>query len=526
VHFTSLTAEATDGQPWQWLRENTGSLTSASGGSIVSSPASPNDPIAAGSLSLTAQSTSAGLAAVRYFAQSHSAGWNYHRNLYGETLTIDVLPSGIAAGGYLELLISTSFHPATHGRPAGVYTLSYRFGGSGAPGRSSQGVQGIINVAAPAGKWTTVSLTPTDDIAAIWPDLASTDFASDEIRLGAVSTGGLTKGNFDYLRFTRAFSSGDIPLQTQQQLITRYAAAYPSVTQHQGLEISEFLPHLNRFGGTLHMPDYTGVTPHNWQTWLAQQVGIVHAAGGLVSYNHPYGYSSGPALPAAKQDALLSSLATILLNNKALGCDIIEVGYTLRSGVDLKHHVGLWDVLSRNGRFLTGNGTTDDHFGQNWTGIHNNWVTSAWGATASEANLLAALASGKIWSGSISRFRGALDILADGFAPMGSVTVSTAAKRHLHLVATGLPAGSTLQVIRGTVDYAGTAHPVSNAATLTTFPASALAGGSVDLDTDNGTSGFYRTQVVASDGSVIAASNPVWLLRSTPPGGIPAPRAA
>ena len=109
---------------------------------------------------------------------------------------------------------------------------------------------------------------------------------------------------------------------------------------------------------------------------------------------------------------------------------------------------------------------------------------------------------------------------------MGSVTVSTAAKRHLHLVGTGLPTGSKLQLIRGTVDYAGTGHPVSNAAVLATFPASALAGGSVDVDADNGASGFYRTQVVASDGAVIAASNPVWLLRSTPPGGIPAPRAA
>ena len=44
----------------------------------------------------------------------------------------------------------------------------------------------------------------------------------------------------------------------------------------------------------------------------------------------------------------------------------IEVGYKSRAGMDLAHHVGLWDILSRNAIFLTGNGVTDDHSGTNW----------------------------------------------------------------------------------------------------------------------------------------------------------------
>jgi hypothetical protein len=61
---------------------------------------------------------------------------------------------------------------------------------------------------------------------------------------------------------------------------------------------------------------------------------------------------------------------------------------------------------------------------------------------------------------------------------------------------------------------------------LQSFPASARAGGSVTVTANNSASAFYRTQVVNSAGVVVAASNPVWLLRSAPPGGIPAPRAA
>lgn len=527
VHFTSLTTENTDGAAWQWIRQDSGSLTAASGGSIVTTPASPRDTVPGGSLSVTAQSTSSSVAAVRYFAESHPAGWNYHRNLYGQTLSIEVLPSAVGAGGYLELLVTTSYHQAVAGRPAGIYSVSYRIGGQGVPGsRSTLGLQGIVNLGAPTGVWTSLALTPCDDIAALWPELASTDFASFELRLGAVSAGTRTSGCFDYLRFTRAYSSGDIPLETQEELMERYAQTYPAVAQRRGLEISEFLPHLNWFGGNLHLGDYTGVTYANWTAFLNQQVALAHAAGGLVSYNHPYGYTSVAALPVSQQDSLRAQVARQLLGNRALGCDILEVGYPLRSGVDIGHHIGLWDVLSRNALFVTGNGTSDDHMGQNWYGIKNNWVTSAWAPSTAEADLLAALRSGRAWSASLPRFRGSLDLVADGTAPMGSVTVSTAAKRQLQVVAGGMPTGSTLQVVRGTVDYAGTATPTPNSSVVRSYSAASLAGGSVTFQADTSASRFFRTQVVGSDGVVIAASNPIWLLRSTPPGGIPAPRAA
>lgn len=527
VHFTSLTNEQTDGKPWQWQRENTGSLTAASGGVIVSSPASPNDPITGSSFQLIAQSQTSSLAAVRYFAQDHSAGYNYQRSLYGLTLNLDVFPVSIAAGGYLELLIGSSYHQASGGRPAGIYTLSYRFNGTtNAITRQAQGLQGVITMPAATGRWTTATITPTNDIAALWPDLESHDFGCQHIRLGAVSTGGLTKGNFDYMRFTRNFASGDLQLDAQIDMEPRYAAKYPAVAQRQGLEISEFLPHLNWFGGAVTIGDYTNVKPSNWQQFCLQQVAAAHNNGGIVSYNHPFGYSSGPVKPASTQDSLLAALSPTLLANKALNCDLIEVGYIVRSGVDTKHHIGLWDVMSRNALFLTGNGVSDDHFGTNWTGQKNNWVTSGWAASKSEADLQAALKAGRAWSGNLAKFRGTLDLLADGTAPMGSVTVSTASSRSLKLTATGMPTGSSLQVVRGVVDFGGASHPMPNSVVVKTYAASALASGSVLYSADNTTGAFYRTQVVASDGSIIAASNPVWLLRSAPPGGIPPARAA
>jgi len=54
-------------------------------------------------------------------------------------------------------------------------------------------------------------------------------------------------------------------------------------------------------------------------------------------------------------------VASTLLANHVLGADLLEVGYILRQGVDVNHHIGLWDVLSRNAVFLTGNGVSDEY---------------------------------------------------------------------------------------------------------------------------------------------------------------------
>jgi hypothetical protein len=93
-------------------------------------------------------------------------------------------------------------------------------------------------------------------------------------------------------------------------------------------------------------------------------------------------------------------------------------------------------------------------------------------------------------------------------------------------MATGMPTGSTLQVVGGVVDFAGTGSPTPSTTVLKTYPASSLAGGAVTLAVDNTKASFLRTQVVVSGGVIAATSNPVWLLRSAPPGGIPAARAA
>jgi hypothetical protein len=540
VHFTSLTKEKGgpgQGGPWKWAKIESGPLTSGSGGGIVEHPYSPDDPVAGGSMHLTADSATNAAAKFGFYADCHPAGWNYRDNLTGQSLTIDVLLTKGWTRGYLELLITSSFHEATGGRPRGIYSLSFQFVPPGTPaGRAAYGNHGVITIpvrpTSSNNPWATVTMTPSEDIAALWPDLDYRDFALWGLTLSAVSEGERVGGYFDYLRFTRR-KSGEVFLKQQMDMEAVLAPRYPSVVQRQGLEVSFGLPHLNWFGGAVAIPDYSLATADNlqlWTTYLARTaVPNIHAAGGLVSYNHPYGASDGPALPIGVQDRLLRDVATTMLPAEdgpaALGSDLLEIGYTLRNGVDLAHHVALWDVMSRNGVFLTGNGTSDDHMGENWFDSVNNWVTSAWAASTSEADLLGALAAGRAWCSSLSRYRGTLDLLVDGSCPMGSASISSVNSRQLVATATKIPDGGSLQVLQGAVDHAGTAHLVANTKVIGSYKAGDVGGGSMASALDTSQESFVRTQVLDARGEVVALSNPVWLLREKPRREIPAARA-
>jgi hypothetical protein len=436
----------------------------------------------------------------------------------------------LAAGwsrGYLEFLVGTSQHPASGGRPAGKYNLSYRFTPGGTASRTASGDRGIVVIPVTSA-WQTVTVTPSDDIAALWPDLDHRDFSLWNLTFSAVSTGDLVSGSMAFLQFTRAIS-GQAFVAQQQDMMPALQAAYPGVTQIQGSECGPAMPHVNWFGGNVTLPSYTGVT--NVAAYMQSTViPQIHGAGGLASYNHPFGTTGGPLFSPAQQDATLASVATSLLRSGVLGADLLEVGYPLRAHMDLAHHLGLWNVLSRNAMFVTGNGVSDDHSGNNWAGFLNNWVTTAWAPSTRLSDLLAALAAGQAWFGSLSAFPtsagASLNLAVDGTCPMGSVSLSSLPSRTLDVTATGVPAGGSVAVLQGAVDYAGTAAPSDNTTTVASFTAAELvaAGGQVTLPVDTTAESFALLRVADASGTVQALSNPAWMLRNTPPQGIPAAR--
>lgn len=513
VHFTSL-KETENGAPVTWKKVTSGGSTlTSSAMTIVTSPASPLDPVTpASSMSVTGVGTGTAFSTVRGVATG--ARDNLRSTLAGQQIALEVYPQQVGPNTMCEIRVLSSTHPATGGRPAGQYTLSYRIGGPDAPGtRKASGITGIVVLPGTAGTWNSIVLNPEQDAAAIWPDIQSQDLSMCELSLGVQSRGGTTaRAFYDYLRFTRTVDNGHA-LTVQRQLAATYAPAYPTVTQHIGLEVSLYEKHINWFGGDVALPDYgtLRINPTiDDPAATANQIAMIHAAGGIASFNHMFG--TGNSLVAdAEQEKRRKTVSSQLITTASYGADLLEVGYRQRGGVNLPRHLAAWDACSRNAVFLTGTGVSDDHSGGGWKTSIRNFYTYAWAPDTSEDSLIAALRAGRCFFGDVLRFTGQLDLLVDGVGPMGSVTVSSLATRTVRVTATNVPSGGRVNIVRGPTDLAGPSQP-EPATVVTTMPASALTTGPVDVTVTPGSGCFIRTEVCDATGLIIAGSNPVWLL--------------
>jgi len=280
---------------------------------------------------------------------------------------------------------------------------------------------------------------------------------------------------------------------------------------------------MNPFVLPQYFPDYSNL-PTDPDLLFEAIVADVHSKNGLISLNHPFGFNTGPLLSAADRTTKRHQIFQSLQGVHEYGVDILEVGYTLRGQVDAPTHIALFDTFARNGTFVTANGANDDHGGVNWKGLKNGWFTGMWAASRSDPEIKAALAGGRAYTAHLGKWPGAeTDLLVDGAVRMGGVSVSSKTTRSLAIWANNLPTGSSVQLVAGPVDYAGAQDPGTTV--LRTLAPSAFSGGVATVSVDTSTSKFYRVQVLASDGSVVGCGNPVWLLRTAPPGGVPPARA-
>ena len=180
----------------------------------------------------------------------------------------------------------------------------------------------------------------------------------------------------------------------------------------------------------------------------------------------------------------------------------------------------MWDTLSRNGLFLTGNGASDDHSGQGWELKGNRYYTAAWANRVAQPELLDALGRGRAYVGYLGSFAGTVDMALDDSTPMGAVVVGAPRERSLRIDVTGLPDGGAVQLVRGVVDRAGVADPTPGTTVVATLGAGELdRAGAVPLDVSGDC--FHRLQVIDGAGAVVAYGQPIWLLGQEPSGGVP-----
>jgi hypothetical protein len=330
------------------------------------------------------------------------------------------------------------------------------------------------------------------------------DNALRKLRIGlAVAAGTSGSVVVDRLVFHRTRRQGQAGEDMRAEVLAAYRTEYSDVTVHRAYEVS-LVRHLNWFGGDHTLPAFPSPPLRdNDPTKTAAMVDFLHSHGGIVCWNHPLDVET----PA--------TLSKLMIERQNLGADLMEIGRTPQDEL-----VQVFDIAARNAVFFTAVGASDDHEGQTWLELEQRNFTYAWAKSTSVADLVAALKAGSAWFVDPAHYRGALDIRCHGASVMGCVAVTKAKSVALELVATELPSDAALEVVTGVVDLAGTAD-LTPKTTVTKVPANALTAGRYALAADPGTGLFVRTQVRAADGSVIAVSNPLWLLRKAPAAGVP-----
>lgn len=527
-HFTGMSEAGPDGI---WRLRTTLSTGLATGsGATISSLRSPADP-GGGSIYLSAKATGAAAASVSVLVDDAPARKNYHGSLLGRTLGLSVYPVQSRRAAAIALRVTCSLHPSVSAKPLQVV---YRFCTDVlTAGYAVNAGVGTVTLPVASNTWNAVTFDLQADLQHLWPGVVAADNAIVQIELVATCSGSYqAAGNFAALTLTH--TSGYDALSAQDGVIGSCRARYPGLLTLMGSEDS-LDHHFCRIGGTpfaYPYPNTAATNPKFGDMVAADQVAQIKAHGGVASLNHPYGVRVAGVLSQSQQDARRASAAQSLLGVRAFGADVLEVGYPARGGVDLAHHQQLWDTLSRNGVYLTADGVSDDHGGDNWARQQNRFLTCPWTSSLDESSLLAALRNGRAYVALLGDFVGAsrgasagIDLGMEGVR-MGEASLRTDAgfaTRSLTITAQGLPTGSQVILVQGPVDYAGQSTPSPGTSRAPALPASAFVGGPQDVTVDTSYSTFVRVEVVDSSGGTIAFSNPIWQLRESPPISAPIP---
>ncbi len=519
VHFNGMT-EWSDPVTLTWRPSSSGSLSSQPTPSIVSQPVSPTDP---GGRALRMTALSSGTLGGTRTLTADPRNYALNTSIDGTTITMDVRPIDVGEDAWVDVVVETSYRPSIAGRPAGRYRVRYRIGGGRPVGTvvETEPLNGLIVLGPKVAKWTTITLDPVSDFAQLWPHIDFRDAALTTFSFAATSRNSARSTVVvDGLHFNRIRKGANAVLDVQRELMAHYTLMYPTVVQRQGVELSQSTPHLNWFGD----PDiWPAADPANYDVALA--IAKIHDAGGVASYNHPYGSSGGPFSTSARTSKR-RAMSSTMVAERAFGADIVEVGYAGgRAGMAQSDYIALWDVMSRNLVFATGTGVTDDHRGEDWTGQQWRHVTGVWAPSTDVSDLQWALRAGRAWFYDPAAYTGTLDVVGAGFVPMGSAGLVNADKSTLKIHATSVPSNWSILVVSGAADEAGTGA-LDPAVSTRTYAASDLVNDEIKVKVSSGVSKFYRVMLRDPGGNIYAYSNPLWLLRSMPQATIPEERLA
>ncbi len=440
------------------------------------------------------------------------------------TLLLSVFPEQIGPDARIAIDVGLSEHPPREALPFAPYRVRYLLDpGGGEPTRD--GVTFVVPVAVRQGEWNDLALPVSRDAVRGFPFIHGEDNSLASVSLAVEARGGHeVRARFDDFRIEQELS-GPAAFARQASLIDAVARDYPNVKQLQGIEISWMSSHLNEFSVDTKLLDYdalradveTSPAPGDEGKSLRERftrraVEQVHARGGLVSYNHMFGAMLPGAAPKLTREEVLENL----LANRVFGADILEVGYRERGGRTLDDHLWVWDRLAEHGLFLVGTGVSDSHGGprQRWRKSENNFVSWIYARSPSKADLLEGLRAGRVYFGDRVLFDGTLDLTTERGARMGQIVLSDRPNDEVRVTIDGLEPGDVVRVV------------VSGERVASSAVAGSRYDQRIPVTLADSLPTTVRVRVDGADGGPKVLSNPITFVRSAPPPGLPAARAA
>jgi hypothetical protein len=522
----------------------TGYLTSLSGDFITTTSGGPySDHVASlsdGSMRLMLKASSSNPSAEMMTMDPGSTARDQLRTgMAGQSLTITYGKVVLPSGGMHEVVINLSTRPATGGRPAGTYLLRYRFMPDVTKqtySTSGQGLIGLINMPS-IDSGSVVTLTPENDIAAIWPDILTLDNGFNDLAFGITTgaeVGSVTDITIASVSFSRTEANAAAAIANQKAIIEAYAARYPALMAIMSEEVSApdgaVVPHCNVFGAAPKFDSMEGITANNFRSYylnyIEQAQAMVHGQAGFITWNHPYGFSfGGPEDPDPA--TVRRNLFTTQINDPVapwLGAMGLEIGYIFRGGMPIQEHIDLWDTMTRHGVWLTGTGANDMHNTAVWSGLANGFFTGVFPTAVTDQAIAAGLRSGNAFTAHPGQWPGASLSMEVDTVPMGGILLGSSNSRTATITLAGIPDGFTLQLLSSPVDYQGVDPQTSIVTEWTSRQVGSGASRTVSAPVTQSKSSFFRAQVVNNHGVPIATGNPCIFLTSEPPGGIPVDR--
>jgi hypothetical protein len=349
------------------------------------------------------------------------------------------------------------------------------------------------------GRWNHLTFDLTQD--AIADDIGGMDNAMADIRISVEARNGAQAAAvFDDLRIEHA-RSGEALMQASRELAEELAG--DGLTLHVGQEIS-YGAHLNALGPQVPLFDNEEFNRGLLGTETAE---FIHDHGGIAILDHMYGV--GRVVPGLTGDEraerrMVERTVRSLLAVNAYGADAIEVGYPLRGGMTLEHHLEAWDRIGQEGIVITGVGTADTHSNRRtWkTGRPNNWTTWIWAASPAMEDLMAGIREGACVFGDPSRWDGHMDIFTAGGRRMGDVVVGAGDRQEVTFVADGLAPGWEARLI-------------NNGRVFRTTPISGsefMASDSIETSVTS----VVRFCVHDGEGEAVVCSNPIYFYPEPP----------